>query len=128
MTTQELAGQRLIRAAKEDATWIFYTLDAQADGVRLIRPPRQRSHHRPPQGVLSLRRFLCRRRRVYAERRAHPAVAPLCYRRRVPVRIDQPVIVMLSCLYADCFCSPTRSIVPHLISIRARLRLSDALG
>lgn len=33
MTTQELAGRRLIRAAKEGATWGFYTLDAQADGV-----------------------------------------------------------------------------------------------
>lgn len=33
MTTQELAGGRLIRAAKEGATWVFYTLDAQADGV-----------------------------------------------------------------------------------------------
>jgi len=31
MTTQELAGRRLIRAAKEGATWVFYTLDAQAD-------------------------------------------------------------------------------------------------
>ncbi|NJO81743.1 MAG: helix-turn-helix transcriptional regulator [Blastochloris sp.] len=32
MTTQELAGRRLIRAAKEGATWVFYTLDTQADG------------------------------------------------------------------------------------------------
>lgn len=32
MTTQELAGRRLLRAAKEGATWVFYTLDAQADG------------------------------------------------------------------------------------------------
>lgn len=33
MTTQELAGRRLIRAAKEGATWVFYALDAQADGA-----------------------------------------------------------------------------------------------
>jgi hypothetical protein len=32
MTTQELAGRRLIRAAKEGATWVFYAPDAQADG------------------------------------------------------------------------------------------------
>ncbi len=33
MTTQELAGRRLIRAAKEGATWVFYALDAHADGA-----------------------------------------------------------------------------------------------
>jgi hypothetical protein len=33
MTTQELAGRRLIRAAKEGATWVFYALDDHADGV-----------------------------------------------------------------------------------------------
>lgn len=32
MTTQELAGRRLIRAAKEGATWVFYALDAHTDG------------------------------------------------------------------------------------------------
>lgn len=31
MTTQELAGRRLIRAAKEGATWVFYALDAYPD-------------------------------------------------------------------------------------------------
>ncbi len=31
LTTKELATRRLIRAAKEDATWVFYALDAQAD-------------------------------------------------------------------------------------------------
>jgi hypothetical protein len=31
MTTQELAGRGLIRAAKEGATWVFYALDVQAD-------------------------------------------------------------------------------------------------
>lgn len=31
MTTQELAGRRLIRAAKEGATWVFYALDDQSD-------------------------------------------------------------------------------------------------
>lgn len=38
MTTQELAGGRLIRAAKEGATWVFYTLDAQADCVAVRTP------------------------------------------------------------------------------------------
>ena len=33
MTTQELAGRRLIRAVKESAACVFYALDAQADGV-----------------------------------------------------------------------------------------------
>jgi DNA-binding transcriptional ArsR family regulator len=33
MTTQELTGRRLIRAAKEGATWVFYALDAQGDGA-----------------------------------------------------------------------------------------------
>jgi hypothetical protein len=39
MTTQELTGRRLIRAAKEGATWVFYALDAQADSgvVRMSR-------------------------------------------------------------------------------------------
>jgi hypothetical protein len=32
MTTQELAGRRLINAVKEGATWVFYALDAHADG------------------------------------------------------------------------------------------------
>ena len=30
LTTQELAARRLIRAAKEGATWVFYALDGQA--------------------------------------------------------------------------------------------------
>lgn len=33
MTTRELAGRRLIRAAKEDATWVFYTFDAYPEAV-----------------------------------------------------------------------------------------------
>lgn len=33
MTTQELAGRRLIRAAKEGATWVFYALDAYPEVV-----------------------------------------------------------------------------------------------
>jgi hypothetical protein len=35
MTTQELAGRQLIRAAKEGSAWVFYALDAQADGVEV---------------------------------------------------------------------------------------------
>ena len=33
MTTQELAGRRLIRAVKEGATWVFYALDAYPEAV-----------------------------------------------------------------------------------------------
>jgi hypothetical protein len=33
MTTQELAGRRLIRAAKEGVTWVFYALDVYSDDI-----------------------------------------------------------------------------------------------
>ena len=33
LTTQELAARRLIDAAKEGTTWVFYALDVEADDV-----------------------------------------------------------------------------------------------
>jgi len=39
MTTQELAGQRLIHAANEGATWVFYALDVYPDSVTSNPPP-----------------------------------------------------------------------------------------
>jgi hypothetical protein len=44
MTTQELAGRRLIRAVKEGATWVFYALDAQADSD-VVRASRASAAH-----------------------------------------------------------------------------------
>lgn len=44
MTTQELAARRLIRAAKEGATWVFYALDAQAGDVAVHAPTSSVAH------------------------------------------------------------------------------------
>lgn len=68
MTTQELAGRRLIRAAKEGAIWVFYALDAQADGVAVRASTASTAHA----GVLTPATFEALAAQILGERYRTP--------------------------------------------------------
>jgi hypothetical protein len=91
LTTQELAARRLIRAAKEGATWVFYALNAQADDVAVHAPTSSVAHA----GALTPMIFEALARRVLGDRygtELSPGILAGIRKRFDYVSADQQVI------------------------------------
>jgi hypothetical protein len=91
LTTQELAARRLILAAKEGATWVFYALDAKADDVAVHAPSSTVAHA----GALTPVTFESLARRVLGDRfgtKLSPGILAGIRKRFDYVSADQQVI------------------------------------